>query len=306
MVKKTIFLAGGLGNQLFQLASALTSNRPHVKSFEFVNFSENMLSNFVDFSKIGVEARFREIRFWEIALVKMNLKFADYRRISKIVGCSLLFLSNILSFLTNGLIPCLVNDHNINRHNSRMRDRSNWYIGYFQGNNGLLDNNFMEALRRAKLRVNSSKLEKLVRDLHGGHSQVGIHIRLGDYLNEPDIGIVSQQYYSKCIQEIASRTKIGKIWVITQYGEEVALRFKFPQEYEFQILDSSLLSESESFTALGLFDFTIIANSSFSWWAAFLGNQCPSNIYYPYPWFANSYLISPNCMLEWVKTENPK
>ena len=60
----------------------------------------------------------------------------------------------------------------------------------------------------------------------------------------------------------------------------------------------------ETFKKMTQFQNFIISNSTFSFLAAFLGQEKNSTVYYPYPWMRNSNVQIKNFPKEWTQLTN--
>lgn len=136
---------------------------------------------------------------------------------------------------------------------------------------------------------------------------ISVHIRRGDYMNSRDsFGVLSAEYYTSAIRFTLenSSTKYSRVLVFSDdlalakqlfSNLEISLPVQFaesPENYPEEIL--MLMSQSDAL---------VISNSSFSWWAAQLGNKskfivCPSK------WFRG--MLDPEDLLppEWHKQES--
>ena len=111
-----------------------------------------------------------------------------------------------------------------------------------------------------------------------------LHVRLTDYLDEDSFGSPSEIYYRRAI-ELASKT-CGEvdIWVFSDDPLN-ALNF-LPAEFEHRYRLAPLFEETvHNFELMRHFSGFIIANSSFSWWAAHLRRNRQETDIYPWPWF---------------------
>ena len=114
-----------------------------------------------------------------------------------------------------------------------------------------------------------------------------IHVRRGDYIGNKNHEIVNQEYYEKGIEHISQKTSIEKIYI---FSDDIAwcknnLKFDFPimfvdDEYAGEKDEGHmfLMSKCKNF---------IIANSSFSWWGAWLSNNKDKIVVCPKKWFPN-------------------
>lgn len=98
---------------------------------------------------------------------------------------------------------------------------------------------------------------------------VAIHVRRGDYVNNKFYVDLSQtDYYEQAIAMFP-----GKKFLV--FSDDVVFAKKrFPSE-NFQVMEGG--TELEDFNQMASCEHQIIANSSFSWWAAYL-NPNPSKI----------------------------
>jgi len=138
-------------------------------------------------------------------------------------------------------------------------------IGYFQRFE------YMDPIRDSfvsKLSFDESILQK-----HNVTNKIGIHIRGGDYKNNSYHELPLKKYYEKCM-------------ALCPNSEFVVFTNDIP--YAKNILDCEIIQESEVDTLLlmskcrGL----ICANSSFSWWGAYLNPERP--IFMPSKWYGGA------------------
>lgn len=122
---------------------------------------------------------------------------------------------------------------------------------------------------------------------------VSIHIRRGDYLKNPNIHpTCTIEYYKKAIN-LFNNCK----FIIVSDDIEWAKSNFIGNEYIF----SEEKDEIMDFTLINICDHHIIANSTFSWWAAYLNNKENKKIIAPKTWFGPDgpkEEIVPN---EWIR-----
>jgi hypothetical protein len=123
-----------------------------------------------------------------------------------------------------------------------------------------------------------------------------IHIRLTDYLNESEFGIPTVGYINGAIEEISKHRDYECIWIVS---DDVAAAKSYltslKTELNVVFLDDTNLTDVEVWDLLREFHGYIIANSSFSWWAAFLKRDTTAPVYAPKPWFAG--ILEPNRLI---------
>jgi hypothetical protein len=106
----------------------------------------------------------------------------------------------------------------------------------------------------------------------GDKTSIGIHVRRGDYLKFADVfSILDCSYYGRAIQEIEKQVPGPKVYKI--FSEDLDWckeqdMFQSLPNVEFMDEKDEIKSLCQMIACEGGF---VCANSSFSWWAAFLG-----------------------------------
>lgn len=113
------------------------------------------------------------------------------------------------------------------------------------------------------------------------HNSVALHVRRGDYSNFPDIHpILPLKYYEKAIEKLKELK--GDDLTIYIFSDDIEWCKK---NINFK---NSIFVDEEDYISISMMskcDHNIVANSSFSWWGAYL-NQNPNKIIiYPSLWF---------------------
>jgi len=111
---------------------------------------------------------------------------------------------------------------------------------------------------------------------------VAVHVRRGDYLVEPHKtfhGVLSLEYYRKAIRTIRDKTDDKcSFFVFSDDPSWVKMNFLSP------VVKGA--TEAEEIYLMSLCKHAIIANSSFSWWGAWLGDDKPGRtVIAPEKWF---------------------
>ena len=109
-----------------------------------------------------------------------------------------------------------------------------------------------------------------------------IHIRGGDYVNHSLHGLKLENYYKRCIALVQERG-IKKFSVFTN-DKEYASSQKFLEDIDHEFVDAP---DIESLVLMSKCGAGICANSSFSWWGAYLNPD--RFICMPGKWFNNPH-----------------
>ena len=114
---------------------------------------------------------------------------------------------------------------------------------------------------------------------------LGIHVRRGDYIGNLGIGTLSNCYYRSAIRTLREHNvSWDAIWIFSDDPVRVQSELQEIVAREPNVVFVDPPTESHSFESLLLLSkcsSIVIANSTFSWWAATLGNPqkvvlCPS------------------------------
>lgn len=141
----------------------------------------------------------------------------------------------------------------------------------------------------------SAKLRKQVDDYKRqieGTEAVSLHVRRGDYLEHPEIygKSCTDAYYKKAVSYVRERYPEAHFFVFTNdpVWTKIWLSENWEKESNFTVMEGA--SEDMGYLDLMLMSccrHQIMANSSFSWWGAWLNRNPDKLIIAPCPWFGD-------------------
>lgn len=113
-----------------------------------------------------------------------------------------------------------------------------------------------------------------------------VHLRRGDYAKlSSSVGILATEYYFNGIKTLNGVNSEKQIWIFSDDGKaSFALANQLEELGIKNIKQGFELSDSETLKLMSLGSGIVIANSTFSWWAAFLGNY-ENNVVAPEKWY---------------------
>tara|TARA_B100001029_G_scaffold18136_1_gene12080 strand:+ start:201 stop:1010 length:810 start_codon:yes stop_codon:yes gene_type:complete len=121
--------------------------------------------------------------------------------------------------------------------------------------------------------------ERLFDDLELGDEVISLHIRRGDYIYNPNHPVQSIEYYEEAIKMLSPSSDIPVI----VFSDD----WMWCNEQKFFEDDRFLISSNNEpdfdMCLMSMCNYHVIANSSFSWWGAWLGNS--QKIIAPKNWF---------------------
>ncbi len=146
----------------------------------------------------------------------------------------------------------------------------------------------------------NAELAKQINDVDA----VSLHVRRGDYAKNPRTtathGLCSLDYYQAAIRHITKRVERPYFFV---FSDDIAwaernLKINFPHQY----VDHNQGKDSHNdMRLMSLCKHHIIANSSFSWWGAWLNPDVNKIVVAPKHWFANQTDVRDLLPQGWVR-----
>lgn len=247
----TSFLQGGLGNQLFQVATAynIAKKNSDYAEFNFNNSHTPLQGNNVSKYKNNI---FKEFKHSDNILIE-NFFYQKGHAFENIE-----YKKNL----------------QIN--------------GYFQSEKFFIENK-EDIVKKFKVGIKSEilKYENVMLFLasikNNGKPLVSIHVRRGDYLRFPHIHpVCSLDYYKKSMEII--KNKVGEVNFLFVSDDKHWIK----ENFESLGIISPFNDDIEDLILLSNSDHNIIANSSFSWWGAYLNENRNKIIIAPKTWFGIS------------------
>ncbi len=258
----TIDLIGGLGNQLFQIFT-LISLSLNKKIYFKIPFKKKDTHSPHDNNSLRPtywNTIFKTIHKFTYELEEPTLYYVEK------------------SFQYNSFDNINFN----NNKNIKLR-------GYFQSYK-YFQNNF----NKIKILLNIDKQIDIIKNnniLYFNEDIISLHFRIGDYKNVIDYHpILNIQYYVKAINFILNKTNITTILYFGEDKDDNEITNKINQlkllynNIKF-IKCNNLLADWEQLFLMSCCNHNIIANSTFSWWGAFLNNNNNKIVCYPSIWF---------------------
>jgi hypothetical protein len=155
--------------------------------------------------------------------------------------------------------------------------------GYFQ------DYCFAESIRpELTSRLKQSNLASKIQTRK--LNQIAIHMRFGDYVDNPRFssiyGTPSIDYYSKAIILLIDILETDNLVLITDSYDRARTLISRSTLGEFNFDYAEDSSSLEHFSILMSSKGVVLANSTFSWWGAWMGGCIsPNEVVYPKPWY---------------------
>ena len=284
-----LYIHGGLGNQLFQLAAAnvLCEDGNYLIDMSNFNEKEDLLSKFSFEKKLNI-LPMRKKKFMERKLINLIIR-ANYRpnrkqETQRIYSFVDLVSKNILSkFYLKG--RTIVTSSNLGFDDEVIIKKPYSYlIGYFQSYvwpSRLINKAFFKDIRL----INGNSEFEYYRELSKVEKPLIVHIRLGDYLVQKSFGLLSKDYYHEAIESLWNTNKYGKIWIFSNEPDKVKSYIPIYLTASCRNIDLDLDDAATTLQLMRYGHGYVLSNSTFGWWGAFLTINGGASVIAPTPWF---------------------
>jgi len=149
--------------------------------------------------------------------------------------------------------------------------------------------------------------QKVIEKIKSTNS-ISLHIRRGDYVQKKRYQNIyatcSLDYYKRGVEHIAKSVKNPTLFIFSDDIEWVKENLNLPYESVY-VSHNTGAKSYEDLRLMSLCKHNVIANSSFSWWGAWL-NENPSKIIIaPQKWFNDDNIVQTDVIPEcWVRLDN--
>jgi hypothetical protein len=279
---------GGMANQLFQYAAGYALAKHHNVPLKL---------DISYFKEKNEDTK----RAFELTKFAIDFTLANDEEIGQ------LFKFRTIDYAWNKLMP-LNKKHfygeKVPGYNERFFELGNqvYLRGYFQSEK------YFEKYKQLvveQFKINTEHFTHLLPQAQNllNSNSVALHIRLGDYLNPTLSGIMapfSLEYYKNAIAHIQQNDSNPQFYI---FSDQIVLAKELLKiEADFNFIDSSVAKNAdEDFFLMQSCKHQIIANSTFSWWAAYLNVNDHKIVIAPQKWYKDHFGDATNLFPEnWI------
>ena len=249
-VKATTEIMGGLGNQLFQIFSLLAYSFQHHIPFYF--------------SQEPIHHGERKTTYWSTLFLQALQPFVKDHRGQQ---TSLIYQERNFHYES---IPAPLPQYNIK------------LFGYFQSYKYFQEQEEL-IYRFIKLRETQTALREKTQQPPYGYdyaNTVALHFRVGDYKNlQNHHPLMTLEYYTEALKQLGASHNVlyfceedDQAYIQEKMLTPLQQNPLFQNKFTFQCIDHNL-SDWEQLIVMSLCRHHIIANSTFSWWGAYMGGN---------------------------------
>ena len=135
----------------------------------------------------------------------------------------------------------------------------------------------------------SEQIQQIIEQISAVNS-VSLHIRRGDYVLDPKTnqthGICGLDYYYRCIEQISLKIKYPHFFIFSDNMDWCRNNLKIKYHPVNYVDHNQPDKACEDLRLMSLCKHHIIANSTFSWWGAWLAADKDKIVFTPEKWFA--------------------
>lgn len=188
-------------------------------------------------------------------------------------------------------------------------DTSLYLVGYFQSYM-YFDNNKNKILQMLRFDNRKKEIHDLYKNYFDGviNDICSVHFRLGDYKHLQDCHpMLSIDYYISAMTKLCETTNISRVLYFCQEQDNniveqhiQTIQYIFPHVEFIKVSDD--ICDWEQMVLMALCNHHIIANSTFSWWGAYLSSSPKKKVFYPSVWFGpklSNHNVDHLCPCEW-------
>lgn len=281
----TVFMLGGLGNQLFQYAAAKTLSE--LRNGDSIVIDTDWYKSAVgrryglnkfDFSDIHIATE-KEKRGFRNRVVKRILFLYDsfFEKRKSNFGLFHICVKSILNKI--GIYISVVNaygEQNAPITDNMLKQKNIYLYGFFQ------DRQYAYNLKNVFLKFPSRGYE-LWKQNNAEGAHVCVHIRLGDYVDNDYFGICTKRYYNRALKYLADKVQNPIFHIFSDDIEMVKKDFTFA----YPVIYEEEKNVNECLMKMSLCKYFIISNSTFSWWAQCFSKNKDKMVVAPASWYGD-------------------
>jgi hypothetical protein len=270
----TCNLQGGLGNQLFQIFTTIALSLRTSQPFFFIN--KHQLTSDAAVAN-GTTIRYS---YWDTFMSNLKQFTKDQSVLPKLD----LYLKEQAFTYDPSILTNVLNN----------LQKVNMLVGYFQSSK-YFDTYKDKIFQLLKISNKQLVIKVLYENLINFDNTISMHFRLGDYKKYPEVyPILTTEYYINSVNYILSQkstaTSVRNILYFCEdddFNDVLQIIIQLQHIYTdltFERADNKLL-DWQQMLLMSLCKDNIIANSTFSWWAAYFNSNINKNVCYPATWF---------------------
>lgn len=285
----TCFIMGGLGNQLFQIFTTISESIKMGQRFYFSNIETLIFAHSTE-----------RHTYWNTFFSRLRI-FLKSESQQKIAERSIIFKEEGFTYK-----PIILNNNYI--------EKDIMLVGYFQSYKYFHDNynTIYKMIGIDNLKKEAILINKFLN--YSFENTISLHFRFGDYLKLQNVyHILDYNYYFNALTYLKNKNPNQPMTlflfcedqdcdIYNEYKEK--LTNDFGRKFNFNIISiKKKISDWEQILIMSCCKYNILANSTFSWWGAYLNEHDDKIVCYPSKWFCDEVKHNMKDFFpdEWIK-----
>lgn len=285
-----VSIAGGFGNQLFQVSAALKLTNSSVIVHDFQKNARRHETGELEIQRYSLPKRVQFSSNPQISRIGkrfINLLYVSgsksqsrpqlvLRKIALLIAP--FYFSSILRTKVKVIVASDLGDFPY-----QVPDAETLVIGYFQSwewsqplSDWAADLNLSPTFNEKDLPIYRREKDSYV---------ICLHIRRGDYISDNRIGTLSNNYFKRALNNLILTHPEAEVWLFSD--DVLAIEEWIHPDYLSQVRVVPKASTDLTFEAMRHANAYILSNSTFSWWAARTSYATETMVVAPLPWFKN-------------------
>ena len=305
-----LVISGGLGNQMFQYIAArevLGDQFIIDAGFFYTSFGVQGLPEIcdlrlIDTIKIVVNKKHYAQRKVVNLILKLSSVWVSKSWRQKIVIITRPFIFKVLSIIFFRGYQLITGKGIGWSELDQPKGKPILLIGNFQSY-VWVENSFQKYKNELNLRICTSMISKYQK-LSEVENPLVVHVRLGDFLEIPELNVINKQYFKNAIRELMRLNTSEKIWLFTNDAASISDYISGLDEFSCRFFSSEFLTAAETLEVMKLGSGYVLSNSTYGWWAAYLRKNDQAKVVVPAKWY--STLPVPNELIprNWIVVDN--
>jgi len=272
-------LMGGLGNQMFQYAAA--------RRLAYVHGSPLKLDLrwFSDIVEVNTS------REYALDIFAIQEDFATREEVEALTARKQVFVERLIAkvmWRKPLAVPSYIREKQFYFDPAILSLPDNVYLeGYWQSEKYFAE---IEDIIRKEFTVKTDQAgqNRKLAEMIASSESVSLHIRRGDYVSNPETnkyhGTRDLDYYSRCVEQLTETVKNPHFFIFSDDRDWSSDNLKLP--CPTILVDHNGVDKGyEDLRLMSQCKHHIIANSSFSWWGAWLNKNPDKIVIAPKKWF---------------------
>lgn len=284
-------IMGGLGNQMFQYAFARS----------LVHMGKKVKLDISYYDTIPNEDT---VRKYELDKFAYKFQIATSKEIARYNNV-FIKIADIIGECSHLFTPSTIVEKEFCYKQELLEMDEKFFVGYWQSEK------YFTSIRTELIkeitfqnRDISKKNRDVEEQIKRAECPVSIHIRAGDYLNQYNVrnfgNICTSEYYRDACDVILNKKGNAQFYLFTNDSKWVESNIDL-HSYDVKVIDWN--SEEDGWVDMHLMSLckhNIIANSSFSWWAAWLNQNTKKLVVAPKKW-QNNVNVGDIIPQDWIR-----